>query len=278
MNIGNFENKPVLENKIEGPENNELSVNPERGGIVTSMKLNGKEVLYMDHERFNDSEKSDRGGIPNLFPMSGPPTKEGPFSELNQHGFARDSVWKIEYNNENELIETLESNDETQKIYPYEFILKMKSKMGEEGDITLTQEVENTGKNEMPISMGLHPYFNVPEGEKEKIKFDFEGGDEIEGDFQDWLENSERKGEKDFLKRIDNPEEEIKIFIPGTGTINMNISEGYKGIWIWTERDKNFICVEPVMRDNQNGEIVNGPEMIKSGERFSANVKYTLES
>ena len=275
MSIENFKNEPVLKNKIEGPENSKLSVNPERGGIVISMELDGKKILYMDYERFNDPEKSDRGGIPILFPMAGPKTNEGPFSNLNQHGFARNSDnWKIGETGENELIEILESNDETKKVFPYEFVLKMKSKMGEEGDITLTQEVENKGESEMPISMGLHPYFNVPKWKKDEIKFDFEGGEKIEKEIKKWQENED----KDLLIRIDNPKEEVKIVIPGIGTINMDISEEYEKIWIWTERDKNFICVEPVMRDNDNGEIIGGPKMIKSGEKFSASVKYSLEN
>ncbi|MCK4592269.1 hypothetical protein KAT63_02380 [Candidatus Parcubacteria bacterium] len=272
MSIENFKNEPVLKNKIEGPENSELTFDPEKGGIIKSMKFRGVEVLY-------DPEKNDRGGIPILFPMAGPKTNEGPFSNLNQHGFARNSDnWKIEEASENELIEMLESNDETKEVFQYEFVLKIKSEMGEKGDITLTQEVENKGKNEMPISMGLHPYFNVPEEKKEEIKFDFNGGENIEDDLQDWLENSDKQDEKDFLRRIDNPKGEIKIVVPGIGTINMDISEEYEKIWIWTKRDENFICIEPVMRDNDNGEIIGGPKMIKSGEKFSASVKYSLEN
>ena len=292
MKIGNFENRSVLENKIEGPKSNESLVNPERGGIITSLKLDGKEILYMDEERFNDPDKSDRGGIPILYPMSGPPTKEGPFSKLNQHGFARDSkFWTVEKNEDNELIEVLKSNKETEEIFPYDFELRMKAEMGEEGDITLTQEVKNMGTNEMPVSMGLHPYFNIPEGNKNKIKFDFNGGEDIENDFQDWLENSDRKDENDFLRRIDNPnylekkddseegdyKNELKISISNTETIVINVSPEYQKIWIWTERDKDFICVEPVMRDNQDGEIVNGPEMVKSDEIYSANMNIRLE-
>lgn len=279
MNIESFKKEPKLENKIEGPRKSELTFCPERGGLIRSMKIYGVELFYFDEERFNDPDKSDRGGAPVLFPMAGPKTKEGPFSELEQHGFARNSDnWKIGEADENEFIEILKSNDETFKVFPYEFVLKMKSKIGEKGDITLIQEVENKGENEMPVSMGLHPYFNVPEGKKEEIKFDFDGGENIENDLQDWLENPDKKDEKDFLRRIDNPKEEIKITIPGIGTIKMDISEEYEKIWIWTERDKNFICVEPVMRDNQDGKIINNPEIIQGGETYSANVKYSLEN
>ena len=272
----NFENNPVLENKIEY-NNNEMIFCSKRGGIIKSMKIDGVELFYFDKERFNDPEQSDRGGAPELYPFAGPPTKEGPFSELSQHGFARDLSWTIEKNEEGEFVEVLKSNDETREMYPYDFELRLRSKMDEDGAITLTQEVENKSEKEMPISMGLHPYFNVPEGKKEEIKFDFEGGNEIENALQDWLKNPDKKNEKDFLRRIDNPKEEIKINIPGIGTIKMDISEEYEKIWIWTERDKNFICIEPVMRDNKDGKIVDGPKMIKKDKTFSASVKYGLE-
>ncbi|MCK5084838.1 MAG: hypothetical protein KAQ64_04255 [Candidatus Pacebacteria bacterium] len=276
MEMRNFENNPVLENKIEY-NNNEMIFCSKRGGIIKSMKIDGVELFYFDKERFNDPEQSDRGGAPELYPFAGPPTKEGPFSELSQHGFARDLSWTIEKNEEGEFVEVLKSNDETREMYPYDFELRLRSKMDEDGAITLTQEVENKSEKEMPISMGLHPYFNVPEGKKEEIKFDFEGGNEIENALQDWLENPDKKNEKDFLRRIDNPKEEIKINIPGIGTIKMDISEEYEKIWIWTERDKNFICIEPVMRDNKDGKIVDGPKMIKKDKTFSASVKYGLE-
>ena len=54
MKIGNFENRSVLENKREGPKSNESIVNPERGGIITSLKLDGKEILYMDYYSYLD--------------------------------------------------------------------------------------------------------------------------------------------------------------------------------------------------------------------------------
>ncbi len=263
--------------KINGPNDSEMSFCPERGGIIKSMKIKGVEILYMDDESFVNCAKNVRGGIPILFPMAGPKTNEGPFSNPNfkQHGLARNSSdWENEEIKKNEFTEILESNDETKKVFPYDFILKMKAKIEDDGSITISQEVENKGDNEMPISMGLHPYFNVPEGEKEKIKFDFDGGKNIEKEIKEWIE----KGDGDFLKRIDNPKEEIKITIPGIGTIKMNISEEYEKIWIWMLPDQNFICIEPVMRDNQNGEIVNGPKMIKSGKVFSAEVKYSLEN
>ena len=48
-----------------------LKISPERGGLITSWKCNGREILYLDQLRFSDLSKSIRGGIPVLFPICG---------------------------------------------------------------------------------------------------------------------------------------------------------------------------------------------------------------
>jgi len=49
----------------------QIEVVPERGGIVTSWKINGQEVFYLDTERFTHPDLSVRGGNPILFPLCG---------------------------------------------------------------------------------------------------------------------------------------------------------------------------------------------------------------
>jgi len=56
---------------IKGPNNNEVSFCPERGGIVTSLKLKGTEIFYLDEETFQNKNENIRGGIPILFPNMG---------------------------------------------------------------------------------------------------------------------------------------------------------------------------------------------------------------
>ena len=77
-----------------------LRIVPERGGLITSWKCNGREILYFDQIRFGDRSKSVRGGIPVLFPICGDlPGNQISFENtkycLKQHGFARDSFWKL---------------------------------------------------------------------------------------------------------------------------------------------------------------------------------------
>ncbi|WP_390883212.1 aldose epimerase family protein [Kovacikia minuta] len=80
--------------------NSILEIVPERGGIVTRWQVHGKDILYLDAERFADPALSVRGGIPILFPICGnlpdnTYTYNGQTYTLKQHGFARDLAWEV---------------------------------------------------------------------------------------------------------------------------------------------------------------------------------------
>ncbi len=159
---------------------NEVSYSPERGGIITSLKLQGKEVLYLDEATFEDPKMNVRGGIPILFPNAGP-IDSPQFPHLLQHGFARTTPWQSEKGKEG-FTEILLSSIDTKKVFPYEFKLSVSGQFKSDGSFTITESVENTGKETMPISMGLHPYFKVPRNSKRDIKFNFRGGDVAQKD------------------------------------------------------------------------------------------------
>ena len=46
-----------------------LRIIPERGGIVSEWRCQGREVVYFDQERYSNPANSIRGGIPVLFPI-----------------------------------------------------------------------------------------------------------------------------------------------------------------------------------------------------------------
>ena len=48
-----------------------IRIVPERGGLITQWRSEGKDLLYFDLDRFLDENKSVRGGIPILFPICG---------------------------------------------------------------------------------------------------------------------------------------------------------------------------------------------------------------
>lgn len=265
--------EPLKVEILKGPNKNEVSLSPERGGIVTSIVLEEKEILYLDPDNFNDREQKVRGGVPILYPNAGP-LEENDIYDLKQHGYARMSdKWEVEKYEEGELCEVLKASDETRAEYPFDTAHRIKLKPEEDGSVTIIQEVENLeNEKEAPVSMGLHPYFKVNNGDKKDIKFDFDGGEIIEKDFDNWSEGGTTSIDNPKLK---DPEAVLKVTFPGLGTITMDISAEYKKIWVWTEPGKDFVCVEPVMRD-PNG-LIDDPELVKPGNKLRAQVNYKMD-
>ncbi len=257
---------------IKSPDGGEASFCPERGGIITSIKLHNKKILYLDKDTLQDKEASVRGGIPILFPNAGP-IENQEFPGLKQHGFARDSnKWKAKKRIDS-FEEILVSGEENIKSYPYDFILSMEGKFKNNGSFEIKQKVQNLEKNkELPISMGLHPYFKVPKEEKKNIKFNFEGGKFIEEKIENWANGKYICIDNPL---INNPFEAMEIIIPKLGTLIIKPSTEYQKIWIWSMPDKDFICIEPVMRD-KNG-LVKDPEMVRPGESLTGSMNINLK-
>ena len=57
------------------------------GATLTSWKFKNKEMLFISNKAILNGTKAIRGGIPIVFPQFGP-------GKLQQHGFARNTVWK----------------------------------------------------------------------------------------------------------------------------------------------------------------------------------------
>jgi len=103
---------------------------------------------------------------PVLFPIVGALkndsfTYKGETFHLPRHGFARDQVFEAEKISASEAVFTLKETEESLKVYPFRFELKLKYKLIER-KLNLTYEVVNTGKNELLFSLGAHPAFAVP--------------------------------------------------------------------------------------------------------------------
>ncbi|MFA5840835.1 MAG: hypothetical protein WC847_01000 [Candidatus Paceibacterota bacterium] len=267
-----MEGRQIKIETIKTPEGNEVSFCAERGGIITSIKFKGKEVLYLDRATLEDKKLSVKGGIPILFPNAGP--LESPqFPNLKQHGFARDSsAWKTA-KSEHGFKETLTSSDETKKMFPHDFRFSNETIFERDGSFTINQEVENLSENEeLPLSMGLHPYFKVPQDKKGEIKFNFEGGRAIEEQVEIWANG---KAISIDNPRVKDPNAVMEVVIPSLGTLVIDVSPFYKKIWIWSMPEKDFVCIEPVMRNK--GGLVEDPEIIKSKRTFKSYVNLNLK-
>jgi len=263
--------QPLKIETIKGPNNSEVSYCPERGGIITSIKLQGREILYLDQITFQDPKVSVKGGIPILFPNAGP-IKGPEFPSLEKHGFARNLRWRGE-RGQSVFMETLNADDDTKKIFPFNFMLSIGGRFNKDGSVSLNQSVQNLEQEQtLPISMGLHPYFRVPHGLKKDIKFSFEGGDLIEQGVETWSNGG--------VISIENPKLHdskavLRVVIPFLGTLIIDVSREYKRIWVWSLPGKDFVCIEPVMRDS--GGLVNDPEHINPGMVLNAEINIRLK-
>jgi galactose mutarotase-like enzyme len=266
------ENNNLKIETIKIDNGNEVSFCPERGGIITSLKFRGKEILYMEEETFINTAVSVHGGIPILFPNAGP-VQSPDFPNLKEHGFARtSSEWKAEIR-DGGFIETLLPEEKNKQSFPFDFQFTFETRFEDNNSFTIIEKVENKEQSKnLPLSMGLHPYFKVPREEKANIKFNFEGGKFIEEQIGLWSNG-------EYIC-VDNPKTKdssavLEIEIPTIGTLVINPSAEYKKIWIWSQPEKDFICIEPMMRDK--GGLTSDPELIAPGNTYTLSVSYLLK-
>lgn len=234
--------------------NSQIEVVPERGGLVTSWRINGQEVFYLDIERFTHPDLSVRGGNPILFPLCGNlPNNtynvDGTDFNIKQHGFARELPWTVTAeSNQGGASVTVEltSNEQTKAVYPFDFnVLFTYVLRG--NTLEIRQEYKNLSSTQMPFSSGFHPYFlcgdksqieaNIPsvsyEDNRTKESFAFDGKFNFE---QDEIDSVFGKLSSRSTSVIDN-DRKLKIAI--------DYDDFYTYLVFWTVKGKEFYCLEP---------------------------------
>ena len=173
-------------------ESKELSVKINLIGLeINSIrsKETGQEYLWQGDPQFW------KGQAPVLFPIIGA-LKEGKTNykgedyALPKHGFVRNSsLGKLVKQESDLLLFRIESNAETLRMYPFEFIFEIKFQVKGKS-LQVRHQVFNTGKGEMYYSLGGHPAFNCPIYPEEKLEDYSIVFPEIEND-QTWLITSD---------------------------------------------------------------------------------------
>lgn len=113
----------MKEYQIKDANGNRATILPEKGATVLSFQSNGLEMFYQDMENINSPERP-RCGIPYLFPVFGR-TPEDSIYPMEIHGFGHTSVWTVLEEKEDELCLELRTNEETRKVYPFEFCVEL---------------------------------------------------------------------------------------------------------------------------------------------------------
>lgn len=131
------------------------------GASILSFKPKGAEdLLWVSPTAVYNGEKPIRGGIPICWPWFGGAKEEG----LPAHGFVRNAVWHLDHvakmeSGVTEVVLTIDSSEETRKVWPHNFHLELRIEVGEKLAVSLT----TTNKNDYDIEIteALHTYFNI---------------------------------------------------------------------------------------------------------------------
>lgn len=242
---------------------------------------------------------------PVLFPFVGrlkddQYTYKGTAYPMGQHGFARDKEFQVLRQKADEVSFVLKSDEETRKIYPFDFELQIDYRLGGDG-LTVVYTVKNTGPEEMYFSIGGHPAFNVPltEGHsfedyflqysplKSRIRIPLNGSyidldqrtigqTNTSLDFTHELFASdalifETKDLNAFTIRCDTSEHSVTLSYD---------SMPYVGIWSPYPKEAPFVCIEPwcgiADSVNATGELTEktGINHLDAGKVFT--VKYAI--
>ncbi|HEV8549907.1 MAG TPA: galactose mutarotase [Polyangiaceae bacterium] len=228
-----------------------VTIAPQRGALVTSFRVAGRELLYLDAATLNDATKNVRGGIPVLFPTPGKLADDrwqwGEESgALKQHGFARNFPFTVAKADPSraELTLALASSAATLASYPWQFRFELTFQL-EGPRLCIGSRVENRSARPLPCAVGYHPYFLVTD--KSDVTIDIEGTRVFDNvtkryaafDGFDWsapevdvhvLDNSRPAAALDF----------------GDGTrLALRGSADFTTWVVWALAGKDYICLEP---------------------------------
>lgn len=234
-------------------ENCSLTVCPEKGGMIISFKKGNEEYIWLRDGNFEKDERP-RCGIPILFPNCGMPDNgvhvfAGKPYPIENHGIADLLPWKVAEATDEHIVLELTPNGLTKFVYPFDFRLSMEYTLKDDcAGLSLT--VENTGGQDMPYSVGFHPYFTV--SDVDNVSFDIHAdtySDHAKGEQPaapaviTLPRNPQSDSNIRFLTGIQNP---MVFKDAGNGhTVTVSFDENFRHGVLWEQEAESFVCMEP---------------------------------
>ncbi len=229
-----------------------ITVAPERGGMMISMKKGEEEYVWLRDRNFESTERP-RCAVPILFPCCGAPKDgvhifSGKGYPMENHGLADLVAWNVKRADDSAVELELKENGLTRFVYPFPFRLVQKYELnGPKATLTLT--VENTGSETMPFSVGYHPYFRI--SDIENVTFDVHA--ETAG--KAWHSELVPMREAAAFRHTDASEQMINmrgvkspmiLRDSGNGhTVRLDFDEKFTNAVLWEQEAESFIAMEP---------------------------------
>lgn len=262
-------------------------------------KTNQQELLWhADTEFWGKSS-------PVLFPIVGT-LKDGVYIyqgkeyHLPRHGFARDYDFTVKLISDAQLIFSLESTEETLKIYPFVFNLQIIYTLND-NSLQVAYKVENLSADKaMCFSLGAHPAFKVGKKAEDFNNYSllFNKDQELKANLLNngflttakhnvHLNNKKlpldyRLFENDALVLLDMKSDKIVLINEKDEPVLNFIFENFPYFGLWTVKDSGFICLEPwagisdFENHNQLIEIKAGINILQPNKVWSASLSISI--
>jgi galactose mutarotase-like enzyme len=285
---------------------------PQRGGLLTSLRLccdgEASELLWMTPDLIETESGWPGGGMPIMFPFAGRVFAEGqPFRydlkgktyNMPLHGFAYALPWELSRQSASEAVLRLVSNAGTETLYPFAFNVTAHYRL-EAARLNLTLGVENLSPDgaEMPVALGLHPYFRMPfaGGDKARCRLATTARTKIA------VSNAGGAGKATPLldATLVAPDGRLPLTTPLLGNLILGdhqrpdaslvdeaadraIRVGWDHpalvpyVVLWTREGESFHCLEPWMGLPDAVSTGAGGRWLKAGESLQLGFSVTLE-
>ena len=258
------------------------------GAEVISLKSNDKEYIWEGNPVFWGKHS------PVLFPIVGT-LKDNSYKynsisyQLSRHGFARETEFKLIEKKEDLAVFSIASNEDTKKVYPFEFELQLIYSL-EDNHLNIQYKVTNKGMGQMPFSIGAHPAIALP-GKFENYSIQFEKEEPL---VYNLLENDLISDEVKTLFTTDNKVDlhyslfendalifknlksrSLTIFENQKPMVKMHYKD-FPHLGIWTKMNAPFLCIEPWFgysdSNESTGSILEkeGIQILESKSTFDA--------
>ncbi len=242
----------------------ELAIS-DMGAEFQSIKKDGTEYLW------NGDAKYWHGRSPLLFPYVGRFTGgkyllNGREYKMGIHGFAKNSLFSAVSSKKDAVIFELQDSEETYKMYPYHFTLRVTYEL-QENEIKVKYRVLNRSDETMYFGIGGHPGFMVPledglEFSDYYLEFGgrswpdrvvhtpacYQSGSNIPFKLEEGkkIRLSHRLFDDDAIV-LQNMADEVTLKSDkGTRKVKVSYPDmRYLGIWHAPETDAPYICIEP---------------------------------
>ncbi|AWI25979.1 aldose 1-epimerase family protein [Flavobacterium pallidum] len=265
-----------------------------KGAELISLESYGREYIWEGRPDFWGKHS------PVLFPIVGTLknntyTFNGNEYCMSRHGFARDMVFSLEQKTETVAVFLLQHDENTLKIYPFEFAFRIIYTISE-NQLEIAYRVSNLGNGTQYFSLGAHPAFALPEAfGKYTLEINV-----VEPLLTNLLENDLLSDttvsigltdgklaldytlfEKDALIFRDAAFHSVTILENQKPLLKVDF-EDFPDLGLWTKINAPFLCIEPwfgysdVVDTNQKFEEKHGIILLKPTENFNAKFKITL--